>query len=55
MCIMNLRVLMRMEIEEPSIPAFRNSTGICKQAMGARNRVGIWLSYPPPGYLGWQN
>jgi hypothetical protein len=31
-----LGVLMRMKIEEPSKPAFQNSTGICKQAMGAR-------------------
>ena len=27
--------------------------GIFKQSMGARNRVGIGLSYRPPGYIGW--
>jgi hypothetical protein len=27
--------------------------GIFKQSMGARNRVGIVLSYLPQGYIGW--
>jgi hypothetical protein len=26
-----------------------------RQFMGARNRVGIRLSYGPPGYIGWRN
>jgi hypothetical protein len=29
--------------------------GIFRQSMGARNRVGIGLSYRPPGYIGWRN
>jgi hypothetical protein len=32
------------------------SAGILEQSMGARNRVGIGLSYRPgpPGYIGWR-
>jgi hypothetical protein len=29
--------------------------GILEQSMGARNRVGIGLSYRPPGYIGWNS
>jgi hypothetical protein len=29
------------------------SAGILEQSMGTRNRVGIELSYLPPGYIGW--
>ncbi len=31
------------------------SAGILEQSMGARNRVGIGLSYHPPCYIGWRN
>jgi hypothetical protein len=29
--------------------------GILEESMGARNRVGIRLSYQPAGYIGWRN
>jgi hypothetical protein len=32
-----------------------SSAGIFEQSMGARNRVGIGLSYQPPGYIAWRN
>ena len=31
------------------------SAGIFKQSMGARNQVGIGLSYRHAGYIGWRN
>jgi hypothetical protein len=42
MCIVQYEVD-EDELEEPSLPAVRNSAGICKQAMGARNGVEIEL------------
>jgi hypothetical protein len=32
-----------------------NYCGILEQSMGARNRVGIGLSYRAVGYIGWRN
>jgi hypothetical protein len=37
----------------PRTPASR--AGIFKQSVGDRKRVGIGLSYRPPGYIGWRN
>ncbi len=41
---------------QPPYPDSQHWAGIFKPTIyGAGNRVGIWLSSGPPGYIGWRN
>jgi hypothetical protein len=41
---------MELDLQSP----VHNAAGMVKQSIGARNRVGIGLSYRPARYAGWQ-
>ncbi len=42
-----------MSRSPPFLAPFLYCAEISEQSMGSRNRVGRWLFYWPPGYIGW--